>query len=71
MKKLSIQRWRLLRAPEKRLELHLHQTLNVLKSRTQLVLGLLAAGLILLTAWQTGDFNLLKEKIALLKSLFK
>ena len=71
MKKVSIQRWRLLQAPEKRLQLHLHQTLNVLKSRTQLLLGLLAAGLILLTAWQTGDFDLLKEKIGLLKSLLK
>ena len=53
------------------MELHLHQTLNVLKSRIQLVVGLLAAGLILVTAWQTGDFNLLKEKMMLLKSLFK
>ena len=71
MKKLSIQRWRLLPAPERRLELHLNQALNVLKSRLQLVLGLVAAGLILVTAWQTADFAALNEKIMVLKTLFK
>ena len=43
--------------------------LPVMKAKIQIVLGLVVALLVLLSACQTGDFNMLKEKVMMLKSI--
>jgi hypothetical protein len=65
MKKVGLQRRNLLQRPEGLVP----KVLKGIKSRTQIVLGLIVAALVVITSAQTSDFNLIKEKMVVLKAL--